>query len=74
MRKPWGEVENYTPGYPPRITICVDFKCRGGWEESLVEHALRLRFSAQNHIGMNETHAAILEYKGGRWVPAAPVQ
>lgn len=33
-----------------------------------------LRFSPQNHVGMDENHAAILEYKGGHWVAAGPVR
>jgi branched-chain amino acid transport system substrate-binding protein len=43
-------------------------------EKTPIRSFQTLRFSPQNHIGMNETHAAILEYKSGRWVPAPPVQ
>jgi branched-chain amino acid transport system substrate-binding protein len=43
-------------------------------EKTPIRSFQTLRFSPQSHIGMNESHAAILEYKGGRWVPAAPVQ
>ena len=43
-------------------------------EKTPIRSFQTLRFSPTSHVGMNETHAAILEYVGGRWVPAAPMQ
>ncbi len=43
-------------------------------EKTPIRSFQTLRFSPTSHVGMNETHAAILEYVGGRWIPAAPMQ